>query len=74
MNFLFCLLLDVGATFNLFGLRAQRAPMAQELAEDQAEWEAFMSTCRRRDRELLGRAWPGYAEELNAARRRRGLA
>ena len=70
MHFLYCLLLDLGAALNLFALRAHRAPIIQELAEDQAEWEAFLNTCRRRDRELLGRAWPGYAEELNAARRR----
>lgn len=74
MHFLFCFLLDLGAALNLFGLRAHRAQMTQEFAEDQAEWEAFMTTCRRRDRELFGRAWPGYAEELHAARLRRGLA
>ena len=74
MHFLYCLLLDLGAALNLFGLRAHRAPIIQELAEDQAEWEAFINTCRRRDRELLSRAWPGYAEELVAARHRRGLA
>ena len=70
MDFLFAALLDIGAAWNLFGLRALRAPITQELAEDEVAGEALRATCRRRDRELLGRAWPGYAEELNAARRR----
>jgi len=74
MPFLYGLLLDVGATFNLCGLRAERARLSRELNEGQAEWEAYMATCRRRDRELLGRVWPGYTEELTAARQRHGLA
>jgi hypothetical protein len=74
MNFLIGLLLDLGSALNLFGLRAQRDRVARECAEEQAEWEAFVNTCRRRDHELFGRAGPGYAEELYAARQRHGLA
>jgi len=42
--------------------------------EEQAEWQAFVRTCRRRDVELLSRVWPGYAEELKAAQEHPGAA
>ena len=73
MNFLFCLLLDVGAWLGLSGLRAERDRLAADLDEGNASMEAFLRTCRRRDAELFGAAFPGYAEELTRARTRRGL-
>jgi len=73
MNFLFCLLLDVGASLGLFSLRAERNRVAADLDEGNASMEAFLSTCRRRDAELFGAAFPGYTEAMTQTRTRRGL-